>query len=216
MTFSIMEHIHIMFEKHWEKIKKWYRAMPDKKRYVEFVTALLTIPVLLTVLITNLSNIRQTNNKPVATPTVTLQPTAVPEKIIIVTQPQTIISSPTPTPTSSACKPEVGPVKITKPVENELITADAACVEISYIDNQYCPVKWAHRVNGGDWSGLSNDNFCLYNLTPGPSELDLDVQSTVSGDEITLVRNFYYKSKQTPTAMPTPTVTPGITIAPSK
>ena len=74
-----------MFEECWEKIKKWYRAMPDKKRYIEFITALLTIPVLLTVLITNLSNIRQNNNKPIAIPTVAQQPTAVPEKIIIVT-----------------------------------------------------------------------------------------------------------------------------------
>jgi hypothetical protein len=197
-----------MFGKYWEKIKKWYRAMPDKKRYIEFITALLTIPVLLTVLITNLSNIKQNNNKPIAIPAVAPQPTAVSEKIIIVTQPQII------TPTSSACKPEVGPIKITKPIESELVTADAACVEVSYVDNQYCPVKWAYRVNGGNWSSLSNNNFCLYNLTPGPSELDLDVQSTVSGDEITLVRNFYYKNRQNPTATPTPTITPGITITP--
>lgn len=197
-----------MFGKYWEKIKKWYRAMPDKKRYIEFITALLTIPVLLTVLITNLSNIRQNNNKPITIPTVAPQPTAVPEKIITITQPQIV------TPTSSACKPEVGPIKITKPIESELVTTDAVCVEVSYTDNQYCPVKWAYRVNGGNWSSLSNNNFCLYNLTPGPSELDLDVQSTVSGDEVTLVRNFYYKNKQTPTATPTPTITPGITITP--
>ena len=201
-----------MFGKYWEKIKKWYRAMPDKKRYIEFITALLTIPVLLTVLITNLSNIRQTS-KPIAIPTAAPQPTTAPEKIIIVTQPQTI-GLPTPIPTSSACKQEVGPIKITKPIEGELVTTDAACVEVSYIDSQYCPVKWAYRVNGGSWSSLSNSNFCLYNLTPGPSELDLDVQSTVSGDEVTLVRNFYYKNKQSPMATPTPTATPSISITP--
>ena len=57
-----------------EKIKKWYRNLPDKKRYLEFITALLTIPVLLTVLWSNLNNLQQKGAVP--TPTSAVQPTA--------------------------------------------------------------------------------------------------------------------------------------------
>lgn len=52
-----------------EKLKRWYRAMPDKKRYLEFVTALLTIPVLLTVMISNILSLQQKNAAPTPTPT---------------------------------------------------------------------------------------------------------------------------------------------------
>ncbi len=60
-----------------QRIKKWYKALPDQKKYIEFVTALLSIPVLLTVLLINLSNL---NNKK--------EPTLTPiskEKVIVIT-----------------------------------------------------------------------------------------------------------------------------------
>ena len=41
-----------------DRIKSWYRALPDKKRYIEFVTALLTVPVLITVLISNFNSLK--------------------------------------------------------------------------------------------------------------------------------------------------------------
>lgn len=195
-----------MFKETFSKIKAWYRGLPDKKRYVEFITALLTVPVLLTVLITNLSSINNSKkNQQIPTPAVA--PT---EKIIVVTNqvtPATSIS-PTLTPTTATCKKEVGPTKITKPVEGELVTTDAVCVEISYDDSTYCPVNWRSRVDGGDWSDLNNKNFCLYNMSPGPHELELNVKSTASTDELTLIRNFYYKSKTAPTPTSTLTVTP--------
>ena len=53
-----------------EKFKKWlkkalfsYRALPDKKQYVEFFTALLTVPMLLTVIILNFNNLQGANKK---------------------------------------------------------------------------------------------------------------------------------------------------------
>jgi len=64
-----------------EKAKTWYRAIPEKKRYLEFVTALLSIPVLITVIISNVSNLNR--NKEAAS--TTNQPKST-EKIIIITQ----------------------------------------------------------------------------------------------------------------------------------
>ena len=68
-----------------EKTKRWYRALPDKKRYLEFITALLTIPVLLTVAISNVMNLRQ--NKATPTPAITT------------TAAVAVTPTPTPTPT---------------------------------------------------------------------------------------------------------------------
>ena len=47
-------------------IKKFflsYRAIPNKKPYVEFMTALLSIPVLLTVVLLNLNTLRDKDTK---------------------------------------------------------------------------------------------------------------------------------------------------------
>jgi len=195
-----------------EKIKKWYRGLPDKKRYIEFITAILSVPVLLTVLISNISNIQRDRN---SSKTVAPATTPVPEKIIVITEKPVIASpSPTlattlnPTPTTAECKREVGPVKISKPQENELVTTDSVCIDVSYDNPAYCSVTWSYRVNGGGWSNPMNKNFCLDDLVPGPVELDLNVESTVSNDELTLVRNFFYISKEKTSTSSSAIVTP--------
>ena len=65
-----------------EKWRKWYRALPDKKRYIEFLTASLSVPVLITVIILNVSNLKSRNKEEVAP---VKQETK--EKIIIITLP---------------------------------------------------------------------------------------------------------------------------------
>lgn len=187
-----------------EKIKVWYRELPDKKKYIEFVTALLSVPVLLSVLLINLSNLNK-KNEPMPTPTPK-------EKVIVVTSPvnPTISVSPTLTPTSiPECKKEVGPVKINRPAENELVTTDKVCIDIGYKTGEYCSVVWSYRMDSADWSGFTEKEICIQNLTPGPKELEVRVKSSQSDDEVTLIRNFYYKIKEAPT--PTyiqPTVSP--------
>ena len=47
-----------------DRVLDFVRNMPEKKRYFEFITAALSVPVLLTVLVTNLSNMNK--NKDVA------------------------------------------------------------------------------------------------------------------------------------------------------
>ena len=186
-----------------KKIKDWYRSLPDKKKYVEFITALLTVPVLLTILITNLNNLN--NNKKTET-TPTLPPPK--EKIVVVTgsagSPSTS-STPTLPPTTSQCKKEVGPVKITKPDEDQLVDDEPVCLQISYQVGEYCSVVYAYSINNGDWSDYTDKEICLYNLTAGPQTLELRVKSSQSDDEVTLIRNFYYKSKESPTPNPSPT-----------
>src|SRR5581483_1925168 len=82
-----------------EKLKKYLRTFP-KKHHVEYLSALLSIPVLLTVIILNYSNIQGSKNKETA-------PTPAPEKIIIQTTTQPVAKDSAPQPTSSMCKKEV-------------------------------------------------------------------------------------------------------------
>lgn len=187
-----------MFNDTLEKIKNWYRTLPDKKRHVEFITALLTVPVLLTVLISNLGNINR-DKKNQITPT----PVAPTEKIIVI-EPSEILPSPTVNP---ECIEEVGPVKIASPAEGQLVNSNPVCLRINYQTGQYCGVVWSYRIEDSDWSEFTDKAICIYNLSPGPKELELRVKSTVSDDEVTLIRNFYYKSKDapTPTSIPSPT-----------
>lgn len=194
-----------------EKFRHWYRVLPDKKRYLEFVTALLTIPVLLTVIYTNFKSIKSDK-----------EPQTVPasEKIIIVTNTEkkesenelvkgtSISSTPSPTsipsPTSpKVCKKEVGPVKISKPSEEEVVQDDLVCVNIDYSNEDYCSVSWAYKLDNNSWSQNTSSPFCFSNLNQGKHELDIRIQSTVSSDETTLERTFYYKSKESPTPIPT-------------
>jgi hypothetical protein len=187
-----------MFKDTLEKIKNWYRTLPDKKRHVEFITALLTVPVLLTVLISNLGNINR-DKKNQITPT----PVAPTEKIIVI-QPSVPVTL---SPTNPECKKEVGPVKITSPAEGQLVNSNPVCLQISYQTGEYCGVVWTYRIDNSDWSDFTDKAICIYNLSAGPKELELRVKSSISDDEVTLIRNFYYKTKDAPapTSLSTPT-----------
>lgn len=187
-----------------ENIKKWYRALPDKKRYIEFITALLTIPVLVTVLISNVGRIQEDKKPKETSPS-----PASNEKIIIITQKEDKEKPEEPTPTSSVsltptqtpkeCKKEVGPVKITNPEEEQVVDKEPVCVDINYTIGDYCAVAWSHKLDNNNWSDYSSSPFCFSNLSPGKHELDLRIQSVVSKDELILERTFYYKTKEVPT-----------------
>jgi len=191
-----------------KKFKHWYRILPDKKRYLEFITALLTIPVLLTVIYTNVVSI----NKDKDTKT-----TPTPEKIVVITEKEvqteekktvaipTPTSEVTPTQVTKECKKEVGPIKISQPSEEQVVTEDMVCVKIDYSTEDYCSVAWSYKLDNNNWSDYTSSPFCFSRLDQGKHELDLKVQSTVSSDEITLERTFYYKTKD---PIPTPTISP--------
>lgn len=121
-----------------QKMAGWYQDIPNKKPYIEFLTALLTIPVLLTVILLNLNSLRSDEEK-----------TPQPEQVII-TLPgsgeQTVVTA---TPSSGPCKEEIGPISVTSPEEKETVTNNPVAVRISYEQGEYCAVVWSYRINGG-------------------------------------------------------------------
>lgn len=185
-----------------EKFKKWYQGLPESKKYVEFFSAILAIPVLLTVLLLNYNNLKGDQNKVTPTP-------AAKNNVTII--PVTVDKSASPIPTSTPeCKKEVGPVEIASPTEGQTITQQPVCFTINYKDNSYCPVVWSYKIDGGSASDFTDKSVCLYNLTFGTHKFELTVKSIVSNDQTNLVRNFDYQGSG-PTQTVTPTLSPSPT-----
>ena len=193
-----------------EKFKTWYRVLPDKKRYLEFVTALLTIPVLLTVIYSNFRQInsdKETKVNPASEKIIIVTNTDKPDQDKELVKGASISSTPIAqispiSPTPQSCKKEVGPIKISSPTEDEVVQDDMVCVKIDYSNDDYCSVSWSYKLDSNNWSSNTSSPFCFSKLDPGKHELDIRIQSTVSNDETTLERTFYYKTKEGP---PTPT-----------
>jgi hypothetical protein len=175
-----------------DKIRHWWIALPDKKKYIEFITALLTVPVLLTVLISNVNSLKNSQKN-------TTNPTPVIPVITIIQKDNpTSIPSPTPnltttpiiSPTPSTCNSAVGPVDITNPAENESVSGNPVNINISYNQGNYCAVVWSYRINGGPWSDYTSNSISIYNLNSGVQKLDAQVKSVVSGSVVVLHRTF--------------------------
>lgn len=193
-----------MEEKHIERkkpnfLKRFltsYRRIPDKKPYIEFVTAILSIPVLLTVILLNLNTL--TGNKEKETNTKETTP-----QTIVVTAPATNNTEPVVI-KDEECIPEVGPIEITAPEDGETVEDNPVFVSIRYEQEDYCSVVWSYRINGGRWSDYDDRSIALYNPPPGNIRFELRVKSIVSDDSRTLTRNFIYQGtnivQTTPTA----------------
>ncbi len=192
--------------KMYQKIKN----LPNKKNYLEFVTALLSIPVLLTVVYMNYLSIQEKRTQDALTPTpaptqtvVTIirerdsqpEPTAIPNETII---------------SEKECEPGIGKIEITKPTEEVVVSDNPLEVDITYAKGDYCSVVWSYRINGSSWSDYTDNNIVIYNLPSGQKKLELRVKSIVSGETQTIERNFTYKNTSeipTPTEVP-PSLTP--------
>lgn len=178
-----------------KKIRYFYRSLPDKKQYVEFFTAILTVPVLLTVIILNLNNLRGAS-KSASTDS------AKDQKPIVVTVPvpnttETDKEIVTPSPSSEACKKGIGPISIEYPSENETVTENPILVDINYNQGDYCAVVWAYRINDSRFSDFDDKSIALYNPPSGTIRFELKVKSIVTGEEQILTRTFIYKGKST-------------------
>lgn len=187
-----------------EQIKKWYQNLPEKKKYIEFFSAILSLPVLITVIMLNLNNLNNINKKtdlPQPSPTIPV--------VVVENKSPTIQSQITPTETPivastpEACKKEIGPIEIISPQENEIITSDPVDIDIVYNKSVYCSVVWSYRIDGGNWSDYTDKSISLYNLTPGNKKLEVRVKSIASGDEIILRKSFTY---QPVVSLPEPTI----------
>ncbi len=210
-------------------IKNWIKKLPDRKHYIDFIAAFLTIPVLLTVLISNISNIQQKKNPVTAktektsTPIIINSPTS--QK-----PPNYNLSAPSePPPPASVsgnpspiCRKGIGPIEIAYPNEGQIVSDNPLCISINYQSDTYCSVVWSYSINNGSWSNYSTTTPCLYNMPSGNITFDLRIKSLASQDQTTLQRNFIYKntnnvptSAPNTTTTPTPTLTQTVTPTPS-
>ena len=179
-----------------KKTRYSYRALPDKKQYIEFFTAALTVPMLLTVIIINLNNLRS-NKQVQPTPT----PTA--ERPIIVNLPTgTEKGTVVPQNTNAACKKGIGSISIEYPEEGSTSFDNPLQIDIQYQQGEYCAVVWAYRINDGKFSDYDDKSIALYNVPNGVVRFQLKVKSIVTGEEKTLTRTFTYKGtdNSSPTA----------------
>jgi hypothetical protein len=176
-----------------KKVLTSYRRIPDKKPYIEFITAILSIPVLLTVILLNFNSL--TGNKDKETKENTTPQT------VVITAPD---SGNVQITKEEECIKEVGPVSITSPEDGEVIIDNPVFVSISYKQGEYRSVVWSYRINGGKWSEYDDRSIALYNPPPGNIKLELRVKSVVGNDSRTLTRNFVYQGtniiQTTPTA----------------
>ncbi len=183
------------FNRQKEKIKAWYRDLPEKKRYIELITAILSIPVLVTVILLNLGNLSKNNsgtktNKEITPIKIEIKTGDVsPTKIGGDTQVPTILPV---SPSAYECKKTVGPVEISSPKQGETIINDPVCVLLDYKKGEYCAYVWSYRINDSRWSEFTDKNICLYNLSSGEKKLEVKVKSIASGDEVILRREFVY------------------------
>jgi len=160
------------------------KKLTHKKHHLDFIVAVLTIPVLLSVIILNYTNLQNIQKNKNITPTPTQA-----EKIII--DPQKTLANPSLA--STTCVKDIGPIDISFPKENQTVSDNPLCINIKYADANYCSVVWSYKINSGTWSEFTGNNPCIYNLSGGNVKFDLRVQSTVIQKEETLTRNFIYK-----------------------
>lgn len=198
-------------KKFFKKIKTWYLSLPDRKRHIELLTATLSIPMMITVILVNFYSIK--NKQINTTPT----PTSAPIQVIVENPistsssetsnpPKTTTPTSTIAPTKIECKKDIGVIEILSPQEGEIITSDNVCITIS-TDSKYCPVTWSYKLDDSNWSDFNNNDICLYNLTTGKKDLQIKIKSSVIDKTITLERTFTYQSSNTPTTTPTPSPT---------
>jgi len=187
------------------KIKHFFGSLTGKKNHLEFFTALLSIPVLLSVIALNWNNLNA-NKTPENT-----QPNE-----IIISLP--VDKNPTTAPTKAECNPGIGEVAISSPEEGDTVSENPVSVIIVYKPGDFCSAVWSYRINGGSWSDYDDKSFALYNLPSGEVDVDLRVKSIVNGEVKTISRNFTYKSNtptMTPSLTPTNTPVPTQTLVPT-
>lgn len=183
------------------KLKSWIKSTPDRKVYIEVITALLTVPVMITVLLTNFNNLTKSKEAESKSPEPTAKQEIVIKQVPDNTTPKAGASAVT-QPTQASCKKEVGPVTISYPQEGASVSDNPLNIIIKYDDSTYCSVVWSYRINGGAWSEYSGNSISLYDMPSGDKKFDLRIQSTVSQDSDMISRSFIYNSTNSQTATP--------------
>lgn len=192
------------------KISNWYKNLPDQKKYIEVFTALLSVPVLITVLTLNITNIKSGNEeKEPPTPsevvvyrnaedTTSQKPNEITNENIA-NNPEDTPIAPTANQNESfeECIRSIGPIEIESPKENATISSNPVTISISYDDGAYCTVVWSYRINDGPWSEYDNASIALYDMKPGSKTIEVRAKSLASRQEKTLIRTFEYAGAET-------------------
>ncbi len=173
-----------------------YRKAIEKKPYIEFITAILSVPVLLTVIIINVNNLKNQKNDKLAVTT------PAPVEKIYVNVPNNNTKPDVKAATQIPCTKKIGPIEISSPEEKEVVTDNPINVNIDYQQGDFCSVVWSYRINDGKWSDYDDKSIALYNPPTGDIKFELKIKSVVSNDSQSLTRNFVYKGSNTitPTA----------------
>lgn len=194
-----------------------FRDLPDKKKYIEVITATLSIPVLLSVVFMNYISIQEKRNTDLLTPAPIISEApkdASPTIITIIRD-----SDPTPTPaengptappaiTTAACIKEIGPISISSPDEGSTVRSPQLNITVDYDQGDYCSVVWSYRINDASWSEFGDNDIVIYNLFSGQKTVELRVKSLASAATKTIKRSFTYinpSEAATPTTSPSPT-----------
>ncbi len=192
------------------ELRSAVRQLPEKKRYAEFITAVLSVPVLITVLIMNVNNLKKSEApsgqvmSALTTPTQTPHPS--PSAKTTPTQKNSgkLTSPTTPTPldeiSRTGCMKLIGPLEISSPKEDEILTKNSLSIDITRTGTNYCEIVWSYRLNSDGWSEYMDKSLVLYNLTPGKNILELKVKSIASSDQQTFTRSFTVPGNTTPVA----------------
>lgn len=174
------------------KVGHSYKSLPEKKQYLEFFTALLSVPVLMTVILLNLNNLNNSRKQPDKT----LEPTPI-KQVIYVSPKKDTLEKPSASPTPSVtdgCDEKLPAVSISVPSENDLVLDDPVNVIVDYKKENFCSVVWAYRINGSKWSDYDDKSIALYNLPSGSINLEVKIKSIVTGEERIIKRIFNYSS----------------------
>lgn len=195
------------------------RRLPEHKTHIDFFVAILTIPMMVTVIVINILNLQNKSQSPKNPGSPTPIVVQVKQDSADMPQTKTTALQASLTPTASvanvSCKPDIGPIDISFPQEGQTVSANPVCISINYQGDGYCSVAWAYKINNGDWSDYTNTSACLYNLPQGDNTFTLQVKSTVTNKTQTILRHFIYASSAlTTTLTPTTTITP--TAAPTQ
>lgn len=175
-------------------IRSFMQSLPRRKQYIEFFTAMLSLPIMITAIILNVNALRPKTAQNTTIPTTT-------EKVIIISPAasnQTNSTSPI-SPTAGICREELPNVSISSPQEGETVSKDAVCIAPDIAKGNYCAIVWRYSVNNSSWSDYDDKAFCLYNLASGNVTVRLQIKSTVTGATQEIDRHFTYMSSNTPT-----------------
>ncbi len=172
--------------------KSFHSKLIGKKPYIEFITAFLSIPVLITVMLLNVNSLKNMNAKPTPTPPIqnNYQSGFYAAPVGVNKTPLTVTGA-----TPAPCVKGLGTALISSPGEGDIVTDNPVTIDINYDDRIYCAAAWSYSINGGSWSGYDDRSVALYNLPQGPVKFELRVKSIAGGDEKSISRNFTYNGQ---------------------